>query len=131
MVRSNPSDDLYVKIPDLLNSILFPFRRNIPVRMVLCTISGYIEISIVIIYGLAFLRKGDLDWKNIEMAWMGWYGVAVFIAQPIEFIIEGRSRVRDEHWLRKTGYWLFNIIMLFFLVVCFRFALHYTIILFK
>ena len=47
-------DEANIRIPYILSQILFPFKKYTRIRMTLCVISGYIEVSIVIICCLFF-----------------------------------------------------------------------------
>lgn len=88
--------ELSVKIPDVLNIILFPFRKNLRVRVTLCLVSGYIEISNIVIYTLAALQKLNLDWEDVNTIWFMLFGTMGAIMNPIECvrdaIIQGRDR---------------------------------------
>ena len=47
-------DEANIRIPYVLSQILLPFKKYTRIRMTLCVISGYIEVSIVIICCLFF-----------------------------------------------------------------------------
>lgn len=85
-----------IKIPDKLNWVLFPFRENTRVRITLCVGAGYIEISNIVVYGLAFLKKGSLNWENINGVW-GMLFIAVVLIGWIAFTVCGLIYVCFEH----------------------------------
>lgn len=81
-------NELSIKIPTVINNILFPFRKNMPVRITLCMVSFYLEISSIIIYFLAFLRKGNVNWKDINGKWFMLLCTLILAAAVIDCIKE-------------------------------------------
>lgn len=102
-----------IKIPDKLNWVLFPFRENTRVRIILCVGAGYIEISNIVVYGLAFLKKGSLNWENISTVWVMLFMAASLIGATVEFIRDFIYIGRKENMLNKL---LYMLVCLFFLI---------------
>jgi len=89
-----------IKIPDKLNWVLFPFRKNTRVRITLCVGVGYIEISNIVVYGLAFLKKGNLNWENVNGVWGMLFIAVSLVGRTVEFIRDfiyaGREKERKN-----------------------------------
>lgn len=90
-----------IKIPDKLNWVLFPFRANTRVRTILCVMAGYLEISNIVVYGLAFLKKGSLNWENISAVWVILLMAVSLIGGAVDVIRDFIYTERERNMLNK------------------------------
>ncbi len=101
-----------IKIPDKLNWVLFPFRKNTRVRITLCVGVGYIEISNIVVYGLAFLKKGSLNWENISGVWGMLFIAVSLVGGTVELIRDFIYTGREKNILYKLLNGLFCVFLL-------------------
>lgn len=101
-----------IKIPDKLNWVLFPFRKNTRVRITLCVGVGYIEISNIVVYGLAFLKKGSLNWEKINGVWGMLLIAVLLVGATVELIRDFIYTGRERNMLYKLVNGLFCVSLL-------------------
>lgn len=94
-------DEINIRIPYVLSQILFPFKKYTRIRMSLCVISGYIEVGIVIICCLFFLRRGDLNWRDINDIWYMMLLAVGLIAGTVDAIKSAVYEAKDRNMLYK------------------------------
>ena len=127
----NDKTEYYIKIPNILSKILFPFKKNTRVRMVFCVISGYIEISGIVILILALLKIIDLDGKDIIDLWSVFFLSVISITGIIELkkiiIYEGK----DGNLLYKLLSWMGYVIFFIIAVGWIAFTIYYLVNYFK
>lgn len=100
-VEKNDKYETNIRIPYVLSKILFPFKKYTRIRMNLCVMSGYIEVGIVIICCLFFLRKGDLNWRDINDIWHLMFITVSLIAGTVDVIKSGVYEAKDRNMLYK------------------------------
>lgn len=110
--EKNSEVEFAIKIPDKLNWVLFPFRKNTRVRMTLCLAAGYIEISNIVVYGLAFLKKGNLNWENINGVWGMLFIAVSLVGVTVELIRDFIYTGREKNILYKLLNGLFCVFLL-------------------
>lgn len=110
--EKNSVAEFAIKIPDKLNWVLFPFRKNTKVRITLCVGVGYIEISNIVVYGLAFLKKGSLNWENINGVWGMLFIAVVLIGGTVDVIRDSIYTGRERNMLYKLLNGLVCVIVL-------------------
>lgn len=110
--EKNSVSEFAIKIPDKLNWVLFPFRKNTRVRIALCVGVGYIEISNIVVYGLAFLKKGSLNWENINGVWGMLLIAVVLVGGTVDVIRDSIYTGRERNMLYKLLNGLFCVIIL-------------------
>lgn len=125
--RKNDKDETNIRIPYILSQILFPFKKNTKVRVTLCSISGYIEASNIIIYGSAIFLKGNLDWLDINAMWLVLFVAVCCITQPYECIKDTIYKGKDRNLLYNILSWLGCIFIVIFSIGCTAFAVYYVI----
>lgn len=128
--EKNDKTEHYIKMPNMLSKILFPFKKNTRVRMDLCVMSGYIEISSILIFNLIFFEK-NLNWKDINAIWVILFLVVSFFAGTIECIRSTFYEEKDRNLLYKLLSWMGCAIAFIITIGWLAFAIYYLVNYFK
>lgn len=98
-------------------TILFPFLRAKKVSLLLSIIAAYLEIGLVVVYGMYFIAGRTWEWMDISSLWLFTLFLVSLIGGIVEFIFLAVKSQKQLGWGAIVLYW--SVVVLLFVFTIF------------
>lgn len=106
-----------IPLPPICITILFPFLRAKKVSLLLSIIAAYLEIGLVVVYGMYFIAGRTWEWMDISSLWLFTLFLVSLIGGIVEFIFLAVKSQKQLGWGAIVLYW--SVVVLLFVFTIF------------
>lgn len=94
-----------IPLPPICITILFPFLRAKKVSLLLSIIAAYLEIGLVVVYGMHFMAGRTWEWMDISSVWLFTLFLVSLIGGIVEFVFLAVKSQKQSGWVTTVLYW--------------------------
>lgn len=109
-----------IPLPPICITILFPFLRAKKVSLLLSIIVAYLEIGIVVVYGMHFIAGRTWEWMDISSVWLFTLFLVSLIGGIVEFVFLAVKSQKQSGWVTTVLYGGGSLNIHVYIILCER-----------
>lgn len=109
-----------IPLPPICITILFPFLRAKKVSLLLSIIAAYLEIGIVVVYGMHFIAGRTWEWMDISSVWLFTLFLVSLIGGIVEFVFLAVKSQKQSGWVTTVLYGGGSLNIHVYIILCER-----------